>query len=117
MLHGDWKFGNLGRSRAGDRTVLLDWAYVGVGPVAHELGWYLALNRGRLPADHDKDSTIGAFEQALRAAGIEIGPWWPRQLDLCLLGTLVQFGWEKALGDEDELQWWCDRATEGLRRL
>jgi hypothetical protein len=30
---------------------------------------------------------------------------------------LVQFGWEKALGDDDELGWWCDRAREGVRRL
>ena len=31
----------------------------------------------------------------------------PRQLALCLLGTLVQFGWEKAFsGYDDELAWW-----------
>ena len=28
---------------------------------------------------------------------------------------LVQFGWEKAYGDDDELGWWVDRAREGLR--
>ncbi len=38
-------------------------------------------------------------------------------LGLCLLGALVQFGWEKALGDADELSWWCDRALEGARWL
>ena len=38
-------------------------------------------------------------------------------MELCLLGALVQFGWEKALGDDDELGWWCDRAREGARRL
>jgi hypothetical protein len=43
--------------------------------------------------------------------------WWERQLDLCLLGTLVQFGWEKALGDADELAWWSDRARAGVRWL
>ena len=35
--------------RADGRTVLLDWAYPGEGPVCHELAWYLALNRARLP--------------------------------------------------------------------
>ena len=36
---------------------------------------------------------------------------------LYLVGTLVIFGWEKALGSDDELGWWCDRAREGARRL
>jgi hypothetical protein len=40
------------------------------------------------------------------------------QVDLCsCIGTLVQFGWEKALGRGDELGWWCDRRREGARRL
>ncbi|MCB9371527.1 MAG: hypothetical protein H6518_01935 [Microthrixaceae bacterium] len=42
---------------------------------------------------------------------------WARQLTLALLGTVVQFGWEKALGDDAELGWWCDRAAEGLAAL
>jgi hypothetical protein len=48
FLHGDWKLGNLGAAADG-RTVLLDWAYPGEGPAAHEPAWYLALNRARLP--------------------------------------------------------------------
>jgi len=37
---------------------------------------------------------------------------------LCLLGALVQFGWEKALGGyDDELAWWEARAVEGARLL
>jgi hypothetical protein len=116
FLHGDWKFGNLGRAADG-RTVLIDWAYPGAGPVAHELTWYLALNRARLPAGHTKESTIGAFASALERHGVDTAGWWERQLDLCFVGAVVQFGWEKALGDGDELAWWCDRATEGARRL
>lgn len=113
LLHGDWKLGNLGRSRDG-RTVLIDWAYVGVGPVAHELAWYLALNRARLPEGYSKEATISSFSFALAAAGIDRTGWWEDQLAVCLLGALVQFGWEKALGDDDELSWWCERAREGL---
>lgn len=116
FLHGDWKLGNLGRTSAG-RTVLIDWAYAGEGPVAHELGWYLALNRARLPTGHTKEQVIVDFEAALVRAGVRTEDWWERQLDLCLLGTLVQFGWEKALGPDDELDWWCDRAGSGLRWL
>jgi hypothetical protein len=116
FLHGDWKMGNLGTAADG-RTVLLDWAYPGEGPIAHELGWYLALNRARLPAGHTKERAIADFRGALEQHGIATESWWERQLGLCLLGTLVQFGWEKALGDDDELAWWVDRAREGARWL
>ena len=116
FLHGDWKFGNLGTAPDG-RTVLLDWAYPGRGPVCHELGWYLALNRARLPAGHTKEGTVDAFRAALERHGVDTEAWWDRQLGLALLGTVVQYGWEKALGDDDELGWWCERAREGLALL
>lgn len=113
FLHGDWKLGNLGV--AGNRTVLLDWTYPGVGPVAHDLAWYLALNRARLP--EPKEAAIDALRAALERRAITTDGWWEAQVGLCLLGGLVQFGWEKALGDDDELGWWCDRAREGQRWL
>jgi hypothetical protein len=116
FLHGDWKLGNLGTARDG-RTVLIDWAYPGEGPVAHELAWYLALNRARLPAGHSKGSTIDDLRSALERRGVATAGWWDRQVALCLLGGVVQFGWEKALGDDEELGWWCDRAREGARHL
>jgi hypothetical protein len=116
FIHGDWKFSNLGMAADG-RTLLIDWAYPGAGPVCHELGWYLALNRSRLPVGHTKESTIEDFRAALGRHGIETDTWWDRQLGLCLLGTLVHFGWEKALGDEDELGWWCSAAREGAAFL
>jgi hypothetical protein len=114
FLHGDWKFGNVGTAADG-RTVLIDWTYCGFGPVGHDLGWYLALNRARLP--HSKEDAIAIMRRALEREGIATADWWDRQLALCLLGTLLQFGWEKALGDEAELGWWCDRAREGARWL
>ncbi len=113
LLHGDWKLGNLGV--APDRTVLLDWTYPGVGPIAHDLAWYLALNRARLP--EPKEAAIDACRASLERRGISTTGWWHAQVGLCLLGALVQFGWEKALGDADELGWWCDRAREGARWL
>lgn len=116
FLHGDWKLGNLGAGADG-RTVLLDWAYPGEGPVCHELAWYLALNRARLPVGHTKESTIDAFHDALRRHGVDTAGWWGRQLGLCLLGALVQFGWEKALGGDDELGWWCSAARDGAQFL
>src|SRR3954447_12842126 len=116
FIHGDWKFGNLGVGADG-RVVLLDWAYPGQGPVAHELGWYLALNHARFPVGHTKESTIAELRAALERHGVDTDEWWDRQVDLCMLGAAVQFGWEKAYGDDTELFWWLDRAREGLRRL
>ncbi len=114
LLHGDTKASNMGIAADG-RTVLIDWAYVGEGPACHELGWYLALNRAKLPAP--KEEVIAAFRAGLERHGVATAGWWDVQLEMALLGTLVQFGWEKALGDGDELAWWCDVAREGLRRL
>jgi hypothetical protein len=114
FVHGDWKLGNVGTARDG-RTILIDWTYPGAAPVCHDLGWYLALNRARLP--QSKEDTITALRASLEAHGIDPTGWWDQQLGLCLLGAFVEFGWEKALGDDDELGWWCDRALEGARFL
>lgn len=116
FLHGDWKNGNIGLGADG-RVVLIDWVYLGAGPPCHELGWYLALNRDLIPADRGKEDVIAEFRAALEAAGVVTDGWWQRQLTLALLGTVVQFGWEKAFGDDAELGWWCDRAAEGLAGL
>jgi hypothetical protein len=116
FLHGDWKLGNLGTAEDG-RVILLDWAYPGCGPVAHELAWYLSLNHARFPAGHTKESTIDDLRAALERRGVGTDGWWDEQVDLCLLGALVQFGWEKAYGDDTELGWWIARAREGLRHL
>ncbi|MGE3619720.1 MAG: aminoglycoside phosphotransferase [Acidimicrobiia bacterium] len=116
FLHGDWKLSNVGAA-AGGRTVLLDWAYPGFGPVCHELSWYTALNRARLPVGWTKESTADELAAALGRHGVSTDGWWDRQLSLCHLGALVQFGWEKALGDQDELDWWCDAAGAGADLL
>ena len=120
FLHGDWKLGNLGRAPDG-RTILLDWAYPGQGPAAHELAWYLSLNRARLPQGHTKERVVEDFRAALERHGVATEGWWERQVGLCLLGALVQFGWEKALGDSDdqraELAWWVDAARAGAEWL
>ena len=114
FLHGDVKASNTGVAPDG-RTVLIDWAYVGEGPACHELAWHLALDRDKLPIS--KEATIDRFRTALEAHGVSTSPWWERQLELCLLGALLQFGWEKAYGDDDELAWWCAAARRGARYL
>ena len=114
FLHGDWTMGNLG-SHPDGRTILLDCAYPGAGPACHDLGWYIAMNRARLP--ESKEATIERFRRGLVARGVDTAGWWDQQLDLCLFGTVVQLGWEKALGDENELEWWIERARAGAARL
>lgn len=114
LLHGDVKASNAGLAADG-RVVLIDWAYVGEGPACHELVWHLALDRSRLPLS--KEATIDAFREALEAHGVATAGWWDRQLALCLLGGAVQFGWEKALGDDEELAWWCEAARPGAGLL
>jgi hypothetical protein len=113
FLHGDWKMGNLG-SHPGGRTIVLDWAYPGSGPACWDLCWYLALNRARLP--ELKEATIGRFRAALETHGIDTASWFDRQLDLCLMAIMVTFGWEKALGDEEELRWWERRVSQAVER-
>ena len=114
FLQGDWKMGNLGRHPDG-RTILLDWAYPGSGPVLWDLAWYLALNCARLPID--KEATIEALRGALERRGVRTTDWFDLQLDLCLLGMTACFGWEKAMGDDDELRWWEEHATRGARHV
>ncbi len=103
LLHGDWKAGNLG-SHPDGRTILLDWAVPGVGPGCYDLAWYACLNQARLP--ETKAATFDRYRAALERNGIDTTGWWARQLALSLLALLLNFGWEKALGDDAELAWW-----------
>jgi hypothetical protein len=113
LVHGDWKFGNLG-SRPDGRTVLLDWGWPGQSGPCVDLGWYLAVNCDRLP--ESKEDTITVYRTALERRGVITEPWWDPQLDLALLGAFVQMGWSKA-GDPDELAWWTDRVVATAQSL
>jgi hypothetical protein len=113
FLAGDWKLGNLGTYPDG-RTILLDWTLPGAGPACWELCWYLALNRARLP--EPKEAVIDRFRAALEHHGIDTGGWWQQQLDLCMIGVMATFGWEKALGDAGELAWWEEAAAGAATR-
>ena len=110
LVHGNWKLDNLGTDPQG-RTVLLDWELPGRGPALSDLTWYLSINCRRLP--HPKEDAIDAYRESLEGHGVDTEAWWSRQLGLCLLGTLVQFGWEKAFaGYDDELAWWERQAVD-----
>ena len=68
------------------------------------------------PAARAKEAAIGRFRAALEARGIATGSWWDAQLDLCLIGIMATFGWEKALGDDAELPWWERAVAEAAAR-
>jgi len=115
LVHSNWKLDNLGTDDTG-RTVILDWEQPGRGAALTDLAWYLAINCRRLP--RSKEASIEAYRAALESAGIDTAPWWERQLALSLLGALVQFGWEKALGGyDDELGWWEAKAVAAQAAL
>jgi Phosphotransferase enzyme family len=115
FVHSNWKLDNLGTDDQG-RTIVLDWEQPGRGAALSDLAWYLAINCRRLP--QRKEDAIAAYRRALEACGIGTEPWWDRQLALCLLGALVQFGWEKALGGYDEeLAWWETQAVHAAPLL
>jgi len=113
FVHGDWKMGNLGRHPDG-QTILLDWTLPGAGPACWDLCWYLALNRARLP--EPKEAVIARYRSELENHGIATSSWWQEQLDLCLIGIMATFGWEKALGDAAELSWWEAAVTGAATR-
>jgi len=113
FLAVDWKMGNLGTHPDG-RTILLDWAFPGAGPACWDLCWYLALNRARLP--EAKEAAISRFRAALEDHGTDTGNWWQQQLDLCMIGIMATFGWEKALGDAGELSWWEEAVAGAAAR-
>ena len=73
FLHGDWKLGNLGVG-AGSHACCSTGPTPGIGPIAHELAWYLALNRARLP--ESKEATIDALRGSLERRGIATDGWW-----------------------------------------
>ena len=114
FVHSNWKLDNLGTDDA-ERTVLLDWEQPGCGAPLSDLAWYLAINCRRLP--QAKEASITSYREALESCGIDTGPWWERQLALCLLGALVLVGWEKAFGVDEELAWWEENAVRAAALL
>jgi hypothetical protein len=116
LVHGDWKAANLG-SHPDGRTVLLDFGEApGEASPLADLSWYLALNAALLP--ESKDDVLESYRGALEGHGVATADWWDDAVALELLGCMLQFGWEKALGGPgDELSWWEDRVRRGARCL
>ena len=117
LVHGDYRFANLGL-RA-DRVIVIDWgSSCVVGPAALDLAWFLIVGATRIGAS--RDEVIDDFIE-LEGARHE-----PRALGLALIGALAQLGWNKALDvlenddpvararERGDLDWWVARVRREL---
>jgi hypothetical protein len=115
LTHGDAKVANFALAADG-RVAAFDWAFVGAGPVATELGWYLAVNASRLAAG--KEHTIASYRRLLESRlgrALEPQLWTDIEGQAVLAGGAMLL-WSKALalesgapGARDEWDWWVER--------
>ncbi len=63
-----------------------------------------------------KEAVISWSRAALEQCGIATSSWWQDELDLCMIGIMATFGWEKALGDAGELSWWEQAGADAAAR-
>ena len=80
----------------------IDWAWVGAGPSTLDLGWYLAINGGRLARSRDP-----VIERYRRLLEVESGTpipddLWARLVDVGVLCGALMLLWLKALALEED---------------
>jgi hypothetical protein len=115
LTHGDAKVANFALLPDG-RVAAFDWALIGAGPVALELGWYLAVNATRLAAG--KEHAIARYRRLLESRlGRSLEPklWADTEAQAVLAGGAMLL-WSKALaleaggsGAREEWDWWVER--------
>jgi Phosphotransferase enzyme family len=115
VLHGDTKVANFALLPDG-AVVAFDWALMGFGPSTLDLGWYLAVNSGRLA--RPKEDVIARYRSLLES---KLGTAFPGSLWAHMVSVGILYGalmslWEKALSVEagaaraaDEWRWWVDQ--------
>jgi len=115
LTHGDFKVANFALMPDG-RVAAFDWAVVGAGPVAMELGWHLAVNATRLPGT--KEESIARYRQRLETAlGRAPGEaFWNDTVENAVLAGAAMMLWSKAVALESgaararrEWDWWVER--------
>jgi hypothetical protein len=118
LLHGDAKIANFALLPNGG-VAAFDWAWIGAGPPTLDLGWYLAVNSGRLA--RPKGAVIARYREFLEAErGTPLSDGvWTRLVDVGVLCGASMLLWEKALQLEHgptpktnaEWRWWVDALT------
>ena len=115
LLHGDAKIANFA-VLPGDRCAAIDWAWTGAGPATLDLGWYLAVNAGRLARPKEAVSArYRALLESRLGAGLSAAVW-EQMLDVGLLCGALMLLWSKATALESgsgeaatEWEWWVDQ--------
>lgn len=126
LVHGDYKFANLGvwqpepqpslvaesGESPGDvsaaappaepRTIILDWQDATFGSPLLDIGYFLAINSARLGVA--KEEAIEMYKQSLASFGYAYQPHaWARDLEVGLLaGGAMRLVWQKALGTQSD---------------
>ena len=80
----------------------IDWAWVGAGPSTLDLGWYLAINGGRLA--RPRDAVMERYRRLLEvASGAPIADGlWAGFVDVAVLCGALMLLWLKALALEEQ---------------
>jgi hypothetical protein len=121
LLHGDTKVANFALLGDG-RVAAFDWALIGAGPCTLDLGWYLAVNAGRLA--RSKEDVIAHYRALLEGELGHVIPseTWERLLSVGILCGAAMGLWEKALAAESgpprasaEWEWWLGQLARGAR--
>jgi hypothetical protein len=122
LLHGDTKVANFAIDPYG-RVVAFDWECVGVGPATLDLGFYLAVNAGRLA--RPKEAVIARYRELLEAGlGFALSAeLWQPLVSIGVLYGAVSLLWAKALARESgasravaEWEWWLDQLERQAAR-
>jgi hypothetical protein len=141
LVHGDFKFANLGswspsptdrddlpNTAFEPRTIVLDWQDATFGSPLLDIAYFLAINSARLPVT--KEEAIQMYRDSLASFGYAYQPHaWARDLEVGLLaGGAMRLVWQKALGTQSEdlvvreresteVRWWSEQIVRGSRWL
>ena len=113
LLHGDAKVANFALL-PGRRVTAFDWQLLGAGPATLDLGWYLAVNAGRLA--RPKEHVIAHYRDLLESHLTHplSNLLWERMVSIGILSGALMLLWAKALSLEEsgsphaaeEWNWW-----------
>jgi hypothetical protein len=119
LLHGDAKVANFALLPDG-RVAAFDWELLGVGPATLDLGWYLAVNAGRLA--RPKEHVIARYRDLLesRLPRPLSNLLWERMVSAGILGGALMLLWAKAISleepgssrAEEEWNWWVNQLRD-----
>jgi hypothetical protein len=119
LLHGDAKVANFALL-PGRRVAAFDWQLLGVGPATLDLGWYLAVNAGRLA--RPKEHVIARYRDLLESHLVHplSNLLWERMASVGILCGALMLLWSKALNLEEsgspyaveEWNWWVTQLRQ-----